>query len=152
MNEVTVVQNSPLTNTRWTDRFCLDLAMTLEGSGDKLPGLLVEYGYTTSDLKEFSHDPLFEKRVAHWRAQLLEHGMTFRLKAKAQAELLLDTSWDIIHGGADVSPAVKADLIKWTAKVAGFEMGNNAGASDSGVVININMGDTTKEIKVADNG
>ena len=143
MNELILPSPSaPLSSRRWTDRFALDLAMTLEGSGDKLPVLLGDHGFTPADLRMFAKDPLFEQRVQAYRAQLRERGLTFKLKAQVQAELLLDTSWDIIHG-ADVSPAVKADLIKWTSKVAGFE-GTNVSSNDSGVTININMGDPSQ--------
>lgn len=125
---------------RWDDRFALDLAMTLEGSGSKPAELLKEYGYTPNQLAEFSKEPLFMKRVDHFQTQLRERGFTFKMKAQAQAELLLDTSWDVIHG-KDVSPAVKADLIKWTAKMAGFEPDKGNAVAESGVKINIIMGD-----------
>lgn len=143
MNELALPSPSaPLSSRKWTDRFALDLAMTLEGSGDKLPVLLSDHGFSTADLQEFAKDPLFEQRVQVYRTQLRERGLTFKLKAQVQSELLLDTSWDLIHN-ADVSPAVKADLIKWTSKVAGFE-GSNASASDNGVTINIHMGDPSQ--------
>ena len=115
--------------------------MTLEGSGDKPAVLLKEYGFTPADLAAFSKEPLFEQRVRAYQTQLKERGFTFRLKAQVQAELLLDTSWGLIHND-DVSPAVKADLIKWTSKVAGLEpTKDSSGAGDSGVTITINMGD-----------
>jgi hypothetical protein len=124
---------------KWDDRFALDLAMNLEGSGDDIPTLLDEYKLTQDELIEFTADPLFDRRVQEFRAQLREKGLTFRLKARAQAELLLDTSYDLIHTH-DISPAVKADLIKWTAKMAGFENQEKTD-SGSGVTINIHMGD-----------
>lgn len=129
--------------TRWTDRFALDLAMTLEGSGESDKDLLKSYNFSPLDLQVFSQDPLFIQRVEHYRVQLKEHGLSFKLKARAQAELLLDTSWDVIHT-EDVSAAVKADLIKWTAKMAGYEpaKGPETGG-DGGVKINIFMGDPT---------
>lgn len=140
MNELAIASPSaPLSSRKWTDRFALDLAMTLEGSGDKLPVLLGDHGFTPTDLQNFAKDPLFEQRVQTYRMQLRERGLTFKLKAQVQAELLLDTSWDLIHNN-DVSPAVKADLIKFTVKAAGFE-GANTNANDTGVTININMGD-----------
>lgn len=125
---------------KWDDRFALDLAMNLEGSGDDLPTLLQEYRITTDELVEFTQDPLFDRRVQEFRVQLREKGLTFRLKAKAQAELLLETSYDLIHQ-QDVSPAVKADLIKWTAKMAGFDVQEKNNGADNGVTINIHMGD-----------
>lgn len=141
MNDIVPSQPAAPLSTRWTDRFALDLAMTLEGSGDKPAELLREHGYTPADLEAFGKDPLFAQRVNGYRTQLRERGLTFKLKAQVQAELLLDTSWDLIHT-PDVSAAVKADLIKWTSKVAGFDNNKDtSGGSDNGVVININMGD-----------
>lgn len=127
---------------KWDDRFIHDLAMTLEGSGSTVSSLLKEYDFSQDDLVAFSEEPLFAQRVEYWRGQLKNQGTTFKLKAMAQAELLLDTSWDVIHG-IDVSPAVKADLIKWTAKMAGYEPTKESGVGDQGVRINIIMGDAT---------
>ena len=50
--------------------------------------------------------------------------MTFKLKARAQAEELLTTSWTLIHS-PEVSPAVKADLIESTVKWGGLEPKND---------------------------
>jgi hypothetical protein len=67
--------------------------------------------------------------------------MTFKLKARAQAEELLTTSWTLIHS-PDVSAAVKADLIKSTVKWGGLEPKNevNAEGASGGVKITINLG------------
>ena len=95
----------------------------------------------TQDLLEFNRDPLFLKRVEHFRSEVQEKGITFKMKARAQAEELLTTSWALIHS-PDVSAAVKADLIKSTVKWAGLEPKNDisdTGAS-GGVRISINLG------------
>lgn len=134
---------SPLRRS-WDDRFVQDLAMTLIGSGSKMPDLLREYDLTEDELREFALDPLFEQRVEYWRNQMKNEGFTFRLKAKAQAEELLDTSWQVIHD-QDVSPAVKADLIKWTAKMAGYEPTKDLTTDGGGVKINIIMGDVVAD-------
>lgn len=138
---------SPLRRS-WDDRFVQDLAMTLLGSGSKMPDLLREYDLTEDELKGFALDPLFEQRVEYWRNQMKNEGFTFRLKAKAQAEELLDTSWQVIHD-QDVSPAVKADLIKWTAKMAGYEPTKDVTMDGGGVKINIIMGDAVAPKAIA---
>lgn len=134
-----LVKAAPLQRD-WSDRFALDFAMTLEGSGSTPTELLKEYGFEPEDLEVFSKQPLFLQKVDHYRKSLQEHGFTFKMKAQAQADLLLDTSWDVIHT-SDVSPAVKADLIKWTAKMAGYEPANTKEGVGNAVQININMGD-----------
>lgn len=126
--------------------------MTLEGSGDKLPALLEEHGHTVEDLRLFSKDPLFEQRVQDYRVQIRENGLSFRLKARVQAEMLLETSWNLIHD-RDASPAVRADLIKWTAKVAGLDSSKDGGGDGKGVSITINMGEPSappQQIRVID--
>lgn len=133
---------------KWDDRFALDFAMTLEGSGDKPEALLARYRFTADDLQAFSQEPLFMKKVEQYQAQLKKEGVSFHLKAKAQAELLLDTSWRIIHDD-ETSPAVKADLVKWTAKMAGYEPSKESGPSDSGVKINIIMGNASQNVPTA---
>jgi hypothetical protein len=61
------------------------------------------------------------------------------MKARAQAEELLVTSWTLIHS-PDVSAAVKADLIKQTVKWGGLEPKNEAEATaGGGVKITINL-------------
>lgn len=128
----------------WDDKFALDFAMTLEGSGSKPAELLAEYEFEAADLERFGQEPLFVQRVEYFQNQLKEHGASFRVKAKMQAELLLDKSWDIIHN-PDVSPAVQADLIKWTARMGALEPNKDTGAADGGVKINIIMGNASYE-------
>jgi hypothetical protein len=73
--------------------------------------------------------------------------MTFKLKARAQAEELLTTSWLLIHDPA-VSPAVKADLIKSTVKWAGLEPKDNIQTEQGGGVrIMINLGNSPNDIR-----
>lgn len=86
--------------------------------------------------------------MEHYRAEVRDKGLTFKLKARAQAEELLTTSWLLIHDPA-VSPAVKADLIKSTVKWAGLEPKNEvtADTGGGGVRITINLGNDTKDVR-----
>ena len=76
--------------------------------------------------------------------------MTFRLKARAQAEELLTTSWTMIHS-PEVSPAVKADLIKSTVKWGGLEPKNDnvVEGANGGVRITINLGNEHEQLQSA---
>lgn len=150
---MTVPVKAPL-GRPWSERFALDIAMSLEGTGYKAEEVLEAHGVTPDELVEYGQDPMFSQLVTNFRVQLRERGFTFKLKAQSQAELLLDNSWDIIHD-YEVSPAVKADLIKWTAKMAGYEPTKDGGAgNDSGVTINIHMGEPSlappAEVKAID--
>jgi hypothetical protein len=140
---------SPVDYTKWTDRLCFDIALRLEGSGEDIPDILQRHGITPVELAEFSKDPVFDKKVRHYRDEIREKGITFRLKARAQAEELLTTSWTLIHH-PDVSAAVKADLIKSTVKWAGLEVKGDAPESTGGVSITINLGGTSQEMRVVE--
>lgn len=139
---------SPVDYTKWSDRLCFDIALRLEGSGEDLPEILQRHNVTTLELSDFSKDPVFDKKVKHYRDEIREKGITFRLKARAQAEELLTTSWSLIHH-PDVSAAVKADLIKSTVKWAGLETkGDAAEGNAGGVSITINLGGEQQTMRV----
>jgi hypothetical protein len=134
----------PLQHTKWSDRLAFDVALALEGSGESMDEIKDRHKVTASDLLVFNKDPVFLKKVEHYRNEVREKGLTFKLKARAQAEELLTTSWGLIHSPA-VSAAVKADLIKSTVKWAGLETKTEEGTGGAagGVKININFGNNT---------
>jgi len=139
----------PLQLTKWSDRLAFDVALMLEGSGESLQEVVARHKIAALDILEYNKDPVFLKKVEHYQSEIKEKGLTFRLKARAQAEELLTTSYMMIHDPG-VSPAVKADLIKSTVKWAGLEpkgdiqTDNNAG----GVRITINLGGRDHEMQV----
>ena len=142
------MDNLPLNHTKWNDRLAFDVALTLEGSGETLQEIVGRHRITTNDVLAFNADPIFLKKVEHYRTEVREKGLTFKLKARAQAEELLTTSWLLIHDAA-VSPAVKADLIKSTVKWAGLEP-KDAGPQDQGtggVKITINLGSDPRDTR-----
>jgi hypothetical protein len=137
---------SPFNYTKWSDRLAFDMALMLEGSGETVPELLQRHRIGQDDLVAFSKDPVFLKKVEHYRGEVQEKGLTFKMKARAQAEELLVTSWTLIHS-PDVSAAVKADLIKSTVKWGGLEPKNDidATAGGGGVRITINLNQPVEE-------
>jgi hypothetical protein len=138
----------PLHHTKWNDRLAFDVALTLEGSGETLQEVITRHKITAVDVLTFNKDPIFLKKVDHYRTEVREKGMTFKLKARAQAEELLTTSWLLIHDPA-VSPAVKADLIKSTVKWAGLEPKDSVQADmgGGGVRIMINLGTNPNDVR-----
>jgi hypothetical protein len=133
--------------TKWSDRFAFDLALLMEGSGEKLDELLDRHEYDASDLLTFKNDANFLKKVEAFREEVRTKGLTFRVKARAQAEELLRTSWILIHDPI-VSPAVKADLIKATVRWGGLETPpkEEGGSGAGGVTISINLGGQTLDV------
>lgn len=142
------MDNTPLNPTKWNDRLAFDVALTLEGSGETLQEIISRHNITANDILTFKADPVFLKKVEHYRNEVRDKGLTFKLKARAQAEELLTTSWLLIHDPA-VSPAVKADLIKSTVKWAGLEPKETAVADGNtgGVKITINLGSDPKDAR-----
>ena len=145
------MDNLPLNLTRWNDRLAFDIALTLEGSGEPIGDVVKRHRIHPADLLEFKQDPVFLRKVDHYRNEIREKGITFKLKARAQAEELLTTSWLLIHDPA-VSPTVKADLIKSTVKWAGLEP-KDSGPVDGGgggVKITINLGSNAADARTID--
>ena len=132
---------APHEPTRWSERLAFDIALRLEGSGEEVDEILSRYELDLITFNKISKDPVFLDKVGKYRDEIKEKGVTFRLKARTQAEELLKTSWILIHS-PDVSPAVKADLIKSTVKWAGLEPKGDfdVGGGVGGVKITINLG------------
>jgi len=141
----------PLKHTKWSDRLAFDIALLLEKSGETLDEVIERHKITASEMLQFNADPIFRKKVEVYRGEVREKGMTFRLKARAQAEELLITSWSLIHS-PEVSPAVKADLIKSTVKWGDLEPKTSSQDVEAGggVKITINLGETTHQMKVVE--
>jgi hypothetical protein len=83
---------------------------------------------------------VFIIQLASIQKELDKEGVSFRLKARLQAEELLQTSWALIHSPA--TPAtVKAGLIKDTVRWAGWdappqENGGGRGGFSVNIVLN----------------
>ena len=142
------MDNLPLHHTKWNDRLAFDVALTLEGSGETLQEIMGRHNITANDILAFNADPIFLKKVEQYRGEIRDKGLTFKLKARAQAEELLTTSWLLIHDPA-VSPAVKADLIKSTVKWAGLETKSDVQTESGtgGVKITINLGPDPRDAR-----
>ena len=107
-----------------------------------VPEICAAYGITKEDLIKLVADPLFVQAYQGAREMLQKDGMSFRIKARMQAEELLKKSWAIIHSDHTPIP-VKADLIKATVRWAGYEpKGDGPGGLGNAFQININLGNT----------
>jgi hypothetical protein len=98
------------------------------------------YNISDEEWEALRTNDQFRREVLKYQEEAKEEGYSFRTKAKMQAEGLLATSWSLIHN-EDTPAAVKADLIKFTTRIAGYEP-NPKSAAEMGTAfqININMG------------
>lgn len=126
----------------WTSRMAFDLALLLESVVDEgrrrlmLEGWCEDYGVV--DLGVLLGDVLFCGEVERYRGEVRAGGLSFRMKARVQAEMYLDVVHRLVFDEG-VSSAVRADLVKWVSKVAGFD-GVVDGGGGGGAQVVINLG------------
>ena len=105
-----------------------------------VPEICAAYDVTKEQLTDLIANPVFAQAFANAQEMLQKDGMSFRIKARLQAEELLKKSWQMIHA-LETPTAVKADLIKSTVRWAGLEpKGDTAAGLGSAFQININLG------------
>lgn len=97
-----------------------------------------------------AHEP-FQALVKYYITELQQNGYTFRMKAALQAEDLLQDAY-LMAKSKHTPATVRADLIKWHAKVAALEPrdkepGGYMGAG--GFSVHINLGDSQKSVTLA---
>lgn len=134
-------------NLGWPPSLPLELALRQQS----VRGICQAYGIAKPEYDRLKADPNFRVAVTKAAELLKEEGATFRLKARAQSEELLKTSWALIHKPlSDVPASVKADLIKFTIKAAGLDSSveqkakataTATAASLTSLVINLHLGD-----------
>lgn len=105
---------------------------------DPVREICASYGIDKAAFTKLCANPAFGKAVKDAKEMLAKEGMGFRMKARMQAEALLKTSWALIHSPG-TAPSVKADLIKNTFKVAGFEPKESDRAPIMPLQINIQL-------------
>ena len=98
------------------ERLACELALRM----DDTDAVFERYGYSPEAAQELMESPAFAVLLAKVGTEIRENGLSFRLKAKAISEELLPTAFDLATDPL-CSAAVRADLIKWAARVAGNE-------------------------------
>lgn len=126
----------------WSPRVVIDFVL-----GASKESICEEYNFTEQFYERMVQDVGFLGKVAALQKELEKDGATFTLKAKLQAEVLLDESFKMAMSG-DVDSRVRAKLIADTVRWAGFDK-NGASPDNTGgfsVTITLNglksQGDT----------
>jgi hypothetical protein len=78
------------------------------------------YHISAEEFQQLKAHPQFLADLKHAKTQLAQDGMSFLAKARMQAESMLAQSWKLVHD-VDTPPSVKADLIKFTVRAAGYD-------------------------------
>lgn len=104
------------------------------------PELKEHYNFTDEEWDALRHNPAFIAELGATCDMVKQEGMSFRMKARFQAEAMLETSWHLVHSpGSEVPPNVKADLIKTTFRVAGFDNKDVVAGAGNNLNIQINF-------------
>ena len=122
----------------WPPTLPVELALRTASVQD----ICESYGISAAEWKVMRTDPALIEAVREAASMLKTEGVSFKIKAQLQAEELLRTSWTLIHDD-NTPPNVKADLIKFTIRVAGRDPTANRADSLNGVrglQINIDLG------------
>jgi hypothetical protein len=102
------------------------------------------YGIDLEQFQELLKNEFFKADLEARVQEMKADGVSFRMKARLQAEQLLLTSWNIIHN-PKTPAAVKAKMIETTFRVAGLDASKDQSQGLAGVAnslqIQINLGD-----------
>lgn len=116
------------------ERLACELALKM----DDTESVFERYGYSADEAAALMESPAFTAMLERVGTEIRENGVSFRMKAKAISEELLPTAFDLATDPL-VSAAVRADLIKWSAKVAGNEPAPTKGEVAGGGGFNLSI-------------
>jgi hypothetical protein len=107
------------------------------------------YGIDEDEWELIRHEPLFLADLKRALEMLQQEGMSFKVKARLQAESLLQTSWREIHS-PETPPAIRAKLIEATVRWAGWDSPAQGAAATTGngFSININLNGAPVEPRI----
>lgn len=111
----------------WPARLPFDLAMQIETPEETL----AHYGLTPEQGARLLQTETFTKLVKAFREIIVNEGLSFKVKARLQAEELLEHAF-LLATDPDVAPAVRMDSIKWHGRVAGFDTKDGDGGAGTG--------------------
>lgn len=113
LKENQIIEALPV--VKWPPKLAFDMAM-----GESYDTLKTTYELSDLEFERIKLNPAFRREVAAHEAEIREHGVTFKTKAKIQAEMYLEALHDIIED--PLAPAsVKLDAIKAVVKWAEYE-------------------------------
>jgi len=104
----------------------LDVALDVDTQS-----ILDGYNLQAHELEWVKSTAIFKQNLKKVQEELSERGASFRLKAQAQAEVLLAESFRIATN-PEVSAAVRAGMIRDNVRWAGFDAPANKGGANEG--------------------
>lgn len=117
------------------ERLAVELALAL----DDADAIFARYGYTQDQALALARSDAFVTILERIAREVKASGLSFRTKARMQAEELLGSSFEMATDPT-CSSAVRATLIQWTAKMGGLEpkeKGDDGKGQGSGLTLSI---------------
>ena len=121
-------------NTGYPAGLALELALKIA----KPSKVLETYGVNRVEWDRIRKIPAFQIEFRELTEKAKEKGFSYQMKAAAQSEALLQTTWDLINDRG--TPAsVRADMIKFTARTAGYDQKDAKQVLDGEITDKINI-------------
>mgnify|MGYP003624820705 FL=1 len=130
--------SDPAVATGYPAGLALELALRVAKPSE----VLKAYNLTLPAFQAIMSIPAFKIEYKELCEQAKDEGFSYKMKARAQAEGMLRTTWQMVQD-VTTPAAVRADLIKFNARVAGFDKKDNGdvGVAADKIRITINLGD-----------
>lgn len=103
------------------ERLCYELVLA-RSIGETEESVFQRYNYEPEQALLLLESPGFAVLLDRIAKDMHENGLTFRAKARAQSEALLEHSFEIATD-SQAPTAERVKIIQWTAKMAGHEKG-----------------------------
>jgi len=127
-------ESAPSTTNQWDPRLIMDLAVGVEGIDEILP----RYNLTEDDFLALSENRVFKQDLGMAIRDVKENGLTFKTRARVQAEAYLEVLDGIIY--ADATPAsTRLEAIKSTVRWGGLDEAAKTEESMNNTQINVNI-------------
>ena len=116
------------------ERLACELALGMEDRET----IFQQYGYSPDQALVLMETPSFVSLIDRIGGEVRETGLSFKSKMKAVAEDLIPHAYDMATDPL-CSSSVRADIIKWAAKMAGFEPPPAKGVGAEGGGFNLSI-------------
>lgn len=118
----------------YSQHFVMELALGLETPDT----LCIRYDITPYEYACLLANPVFQSDLNNWKQKMVDEGLSFKLKARVQAESYLEELDQIVHD-PDTSKETKLAAISRVVGWAGLEQSKNSteGSSKPSITINI---------------
>lgn len=137
---------NPADKAPWPKYLALELVLQTA----PIDKILEAQGVDKTDfITRISTDPRFVAEYKELAEQAKQEGFSYRMKARAQAEGMLTTTWNMVQN-EKTPAAVRADLIKFTTRVAGLDIKDAEQAAPKdrvSITINLGMGAAPRVIQ-----